>query len=122
MRLGGMFYANLHVIHTNEPFRKPLCEIHGAMLTAGTAKSDLKVIATILEILGNRLADKRFAGVKKTIDLILEPIKEVGYGLVSPSVTTQRLVPEWIGHRAAVEHESAAVACRVFRQATLEGE
>ena len=105
-----------------QPLGHTFCEIHGAVLAAGAAEGDLKMIAAIFEIFVNRLADERFCRAEKAINLVFVAIEEVADWLVAAGVAAQRFVPIRIRHRPAVKHIATAVACFVLRQPALERE
>ena len=94
-------------------------EIHGAMLSAGAAKRYLKMISTILPVLVDRLANENLDRTEKLPYLFRQPLEEIGDWLVTPCIKPQRLIPERIGHRPAIEHKTAAVAGWIFRQSAL---
>ena len=79
------------------------CEIHGAMLSAGAAKRYLKMIPPILPVLVDRLANENLDQTEKLLDFFRQPPEEIGDRLVTPCIKPQRLIPERIGHRPAIE-------------------
>jgi len=117
-----MQHFNFHTINSAQSFRHALGEVNGSVLASGTSKGDLKVVAPIMFVFFDRLADKRLGSIKKEIHLFRELGEEIGDRLVTSGITTQSFVPERIGHRPAVEHKAPAVTGRIVRQPSLERE
>ena len=114
-----MNYLNLNTINIGQPLGHALGEIDRTVLPSRAAEGDLKMIAAVVEIFVDRLADKRFRRVEEAIHLVPVAVEEFGNGLVAARAAAQRFVPVRIRHRPAVEHEAPAVAGLVLRQPAL---
>ena len=117
-----MRHFDFHSIYARQPFCHALGEVNGAVLPAGAAKGDLKMVAAIMFVFFDGLADKRLRCIKKGIHLVRKLGKEIGNWLVASGVTAQGFVPERIGHCPTIEHKAPAIAGRVGRQAFFERE
>ena len=119
MRLRRVLHLNLHSFNPLQPLGHALGEVHGAVLASRTAEGDLKVVAAVVEIFVDRLADERFRRAEEAIHLVPVTVEEIGNGLVAPGVAAQRFVPVRIRHRPAVEHKAPSIAGLVLRQPAL---
>ena len=114
-----MLHLNLDAFNSLKPLGHALGEVDGAMLASCAAEGDLKVIAAIVEIFIDRLANERFRRAEKAIHLVLIVVEEVANWLVAAGVSAQQFVPVRIRHRPAVEHKATRIAGLVLHAAVF---
>ena len=81
-----MRHFNFHTINTAQPLRHALGEVDGAVLASGATEGDLEIVAPIMLVFFDRLANKSLRSIKKDIHLLRELGEEIGDRLVAPRV------------------------------------
>lgn len=77
-----MLHLNLYPFNSRQPLGHALGEVDGTMLPSRATEGDLKVVASVVEIFANRLADERFRRAEEAIHLVFVAGEEIGNGLV----------------------------------------
>ena len=104
-----------------DPVGDALGEEHGSMLSTGAAEGDHQVVEMPFQVVVDALSYDGFHMVEKHMGLWFF-LEVFDYFAVASRLGFELWLTSWVGQRAAVEHEAAAVAAEVVGIAFPERE